>query len=229
MGKDCHRCGSALASPETFCPSCGAPQLRYEAGAESANGVAGPGNHLARDVQWRLAIGAAVTFAVPVGLLCSSVVPILSDGCCLWVVAGAVAAVGLYQRRSATRVLLRPTGVRIGTIIGILAAAIAAAFNAGSMLFERYVMHGGEAMDKMFLASMKQGSDAFASQLTQATPEQAEWAMRFWGFWSSPDGRAAATLLTAVMSAIGITVFSMIGGALGTRIFSGRNPSLRNS
>ncbi len=42
-------------------------------------------------------------------------------------------------------------------------------------------------------------------------------------FLLSPDGRAASALLTAVMTSAGITVFSMIGGALGTRIFSGRD------
>ncbi|AXC11553.1 hypothetical protein ACPOL_2229 [Acidisarcina polymorpha] len=140
-------------------------------------------------------------------------------------VGGAVAAVGLYQRRAASRLLTRPIGIQIGTIIGVLAAFVASAFNAGSMVFERYILHGGEAMEKAFQSSMEQGS-AMAAQFISAPPAQAKEALHF---WTSPDGRAAATLLTALMTSIGITVFSMIGGALGTRIFSGRNPSLRNS
>ena len=51
-----------------------------------------------REIQWKAALGAAVTFAVPVGVLCSPAVPVLSAGCCLWVLGGAVAAIGLYQR-----------------------------------------------------------------------------------------------------------------------------------
>jgi hypothetical protein len=225
MAKDCHRCGAPLASPETFCPNCGAPQLLYEAGGEGSDGAAEPGVPVLRDIQWSQAVGAAITFAVPVGLLCSPVVPILSSACCLWVIGGAVAAVGLYQRRSATRILARPVGVRIGTMIGMMAAAVAAAFNAAAMVLERYVLHGGDAIDKAYQATMEQVSVA-TMQVSSGSPAEVRDAMQF---LLSPDGRAASALLTALMSSVGITVFSMIGGALGTRIFSGRNPSLRNS
>jgi hypothetical protein len=223
MGRECHRCGAALASPEAFCSSCGAPQLRYEVDADAVNGAPDPNTAIPRDIRWKQAIGSAVTFAVPVGVLCSLFVPLY--GGWLWVIAGSIGAVGLYQRRSGTRVLGRGVGVRIGSIIGILAAAVAAAFSAGSMVIARYVLHGGDAIDKMFQASLKEGSD-FAARLMQASPEQAALAVRF---WSSPEGRAAATLVTVAISSIGITVLSMIGGALGSRIFSGRNSSLPNT
>jgi len=224
MVKDCHRCGSPLATPETFCPNCGAPQLLYEAGADGVEGAVETGATALRDIQWSQAVGAAVTFAVPVGLLSSPVVPVLSTACCLWVVGGAVLAVGLYQRRSATRILARPVGVRIGAIIGLMAAAVAAAFNAAAMVVERYVLHGGDAMEKTYQATMEQVSAA-TMQISSGSPAEMRDAMRF---LLSPDGQAASALLTALLSSIGIAVFSMIGGALGTRIFSGRNPSLRN-
>jgi len=224
MAKDCHRCGSPLASPETFCPNCGAPQLLYEAGGEGLDGAGPPSAAALRDIQWSQAVGAAVTFAVPVGILCSPVVPVLSGACCLWVMGGAVFAVGLYQRRSATRILARPVGVRIGTLIGLMAAAVAAAFNAAAVVVERYVLHGGDAMDKTCQATMEQVSAA-TMQLSSGSPGEVRDAMQF---LLSPDGRAASVLLTALLSSAGIAVFSMIGGAIGTRIFSGRNPSLRN-
>jgi hypothetical protein len=225
MGKDCHRCGSALGSPETFCPNCGAPQLRYVADTEDAEGTEEASGSGRREIQWKPALGAVITFAVPVGLLCSPIVPFVSSGCCLWVVAGSVAAIGLYQRRSATLTVGRRIGLRIGILIGILAATVATACNAGLMVFTRYALHGGTAMEKAFQLSMEQGS-TYAAQFSHASPAQADEIMRF---WLSPDGRAAATLLMALMSAAGIIVFSAIGGALGTRIFSGRNTSLRNS
>ncbi len=162
MGNDCHRCGSQLASPEMFCPNCGAPQLLYDAGAETEDGSSDLGSPTLRNIQWKPAVGAAITFAVPVGLLCSQVVPVLSGGCCLWVVGGAVAAVGLYQRRAATSILPRPVGIRIGTIIGIMAATVACAFNAGAAVFERYVLHGGDAMDKAYQATTEHDGAATA-------------------------------------------------------------------
>jgi hypothetical protein len=225
MGNDCHRCGSPLASPEMFCPNCGAPQLLYDAegGAGDATGIAA--TPAVRDIHWKAALGAAVTFAVPVGVLCSPVVPILSAGCCLWVVGGAIAAVGLYQRRAAVRTLARPVGIRIGTIIGLMAATVACAFNAGALVFVRYALHGGEAMEKAYQATMDQVS-ALTAQFSGGSPAESHEALQF---LLSPDGRAASALLTAVMTSAGITVFSMIGGALGTRIFSGRDPSPENS
>jgi hypothetical protein len=225
MGNDCHRCGSPLASPEMFCSNCGAPQLLYD-----AEGGAGEGTSLAsapavRDIHWKAAIGAAVTFAVPVGVLCSPVVPILSGGCCLWVVGGAIAAVGLYQRRAAVRTLARPVGIRIGTIIGLMAAVVACAFNSGALVFVRYALHGGEAMERAYRATMDQVS-TLTAQFSGGNPVESHEALQF---LVSPDGRAASALLTALMTSAGITVFSMIGGALGTRIFSGRDPSPENS
>jgi hypothetical protein len=225
MGKDCHRCGSPLGSPESFCPNCGSPQLLYDSGIDADSGPTAAPPPPPRKIEWKHAIGAAVTFAVPVGLLCSSVVPALASGCCLWVLAGAVAGIGLYKRRSASRILPPSAAMRIGTVLGLMAAAIAAAVNAGAAVFGRYVLHGGDAMEKLFASSMEQGS-AMASQMTSTSPEQTRQMLQF---WLSPDGRAAATLLTAVMFSIGITVFSTIGGALGARIFAGPNTSIRNS
>jgi len=221
MGKDCHRCGSPLAAPQMFCANCGSPQLLYQAGTETEAGSGDTVPAAGRDIQWKTAIGAAVTFAVPVGVLCSPVVPILSVGCCLWVVGGAVAAVGLYQRRSATRILPRRLGVRLGAIIGLIAATVAAAFNAGAMVLERYALHGGDAMEKAYQATMEQVASATA-QFSASSPAESRDAMQF---LLSPDGQAASALLTVLLTSLGIAVFSMIGGALGTRIFSGRNPS----
>jgi hypothetical protein len=225
MGNDCHRCGSALATPGTFCPNCGSPQLLYSAGDDATDNSTGVPPPALRGIDWKLATGAAVTFAVPVGLMSSSIVPLLEGGCCLWVLAGSVAGVWLYQRRSSTRSLPRPAGMRIGTILGLMAASIAAALNAASTVFARYVLHQGDAMERAFQSSMEQGS-LMASQLMSTSPDQSREMLQF---WLSPDGRAAAILLTTVMFSLGITVFSTIGGALGARIFSGPSPSVRNS
>ena len=223
--QDCHRCGASLPSPDMFCPTCGAPQLRYEPSVDAADGNTEAKGHARGEISWKQAIAAAVTFAVPVGLLSSSLVPLLSAGCCLWVIGGAIAAVALYQRRSASTVLSRHVGSRIGLIIGLFAAAVAAASDAVSMIFERYVMRGGESMEKAYQTSMEQAS-AMAAQISNHSPAQAQEMLRF---ALSPDGRAASALLSALMMSVGITVFSMIGGSLGSRIFSGRNTALRNS
>jgi hypothetical protein len=225
MVKDCHRCSTTLPPPGAYCPNCGAPQMLYDATADGPENENEGNPHALREIQWPAAIGAAVTFAVPVGVLCSSVIPILSAGCCLWVVGGAVCAVWLYQRRSASRMLPRPVGVRIGTIIGLMAAAVAAAFNGGALVFQRYVLHNGDAIEKAYQSVMEQVS-ATSAQLSTSSPAESRQVMQF---LSSPDGQAASALMSAVLASMGILLFSMIGGALGTRIFSERNPSPHNS
>jgi hypothetical protein len=231
MGNDCHRCGSPLTVSGMFCAHCGAPQLVYEAGSEAQEGSSQPAAAPLRDVHWKVAIGAAVTFAVPVGVLCAPV-QVLSWGWCLWVVGGSIAAVGLYQRRTAGRGLARRTGVRIGTIVGLMAAVVASAFNAGALVVVRYLLHGGDSMDKVYQTATEQAwiaaaplSDGFAHYVGAPAADTHQTLQ----FMLSPDGRAAMALLTAVMTSIGITLFSMLGGAIGTRIFSGRAPSPEKS
>jgi hypothetical protein len=95
----------------------------------------------------------------------------------------------------------------------------------------RYFLHGEDAVDRAYQTTMEQASAASAplaasfARFLGVPPSDPH---EFLDFVLSPDGRAAWALLTALMTSAGITVFSMIGGALGTRIFSGRDTSPRN-
>src|SRR5450432_1210828 len=103
----CHRCGGNLVPVETFCSNCGAPQLRIEEGIEGveAFNAASPrqaGGGESRDPSWKDAILAAIIFAVPVGLLCSNLLPFPAGLFFPLVIGGGVGAVNLYRRRAAT-------------------------------------------------------------------------------------------------------------------------------
>jgi hypothetical protein len=205
------------------------PQLLYDSGGEAGSGSTAAPPPPPRKIEWKHALGAATTFAVPVGLLCSFAIPAFAFGFFLWTGAGAMAGVWLYQRRSLGHRLGGGAGTRIGTILGLMAAAITAALNAGAIVADRYIFHGGNAIDNMFQAGIKQGSDNFNAQLSQPSPDQVEFARHFWGFWGSPDGHAAMALTCAAIWALGMVAFSSIGGALGARFFSAPNPSMRSS
>jgi hypothetical protein len=198
--------------------------IALDAGVEDATFTGTPPPPPPRAVDWKQAMGAAVTFAVPVGLICAAIVPVAPLDCLL-VMGGAVAGVWLYRRRLASRALPRPVGARIGTILGLMTAAVALGFNAGSMVVARYVLHGGDAMDKLFDSSLAEGS-RMAAQWMSSSPDVARQSLQF---WLTPDGRAAMTLLGAVLLTVGITLFATIGGAMGARIFSSPGPSVRNS
>jgi len=221
----CHRCGATLSASELFCPDCGSPQLKFAQQDETGSDYAGsrlPGT-VARSqgIAWKDAIVAALLVAVPAGLLSS--VSVLSWGCCLWVVGGAVLSIVMYHRRAPSFLLETRSGVRIGAVAGLIAAYSSLIGTAVWRLIARYVLHQGEAIDQLYISVIQQ-----STAMVQTNPDaEAQW--RTWvHFLMSPDGRAAYTLLNAATTSAGIILFSAIGGALGVRLLAARKPTLGN-
>ena len=221
----CHRCGATLSASELFCPNCGSPQLKFaqqEEGETTSAGVRPPGAPpRAQGLSWKDAILAALLVAVPAGLL--SAVSVLSWGCCLWVVGGAVLAIVLYHRRAPGFLLETRSGVRIGAVAGLIAAYSSVIATAIWRVFARYVLHQGYAIDQFYDAVIQQ-STAFVKTNPDA---EAQWHA-YVHFLMSPDGRAAYTLINAATTSVGIILFSAIGGALGVRLLAPRKTPLGN-
>jgi hypothetical protein len=221
----CHRCGATLSASELFCPDCGSPQLKFaqqdETGNEDASGRLPGTVARSQGIAWKDAILAALLVAVPAGLLSS--VSVLSWGCCLWVVGGAVLSIVVYHRRAPSFLLETRSGVRIGAVAGLIAAYSSLIGTAVWRLIGRYALHQGEAIDQLYLAVIQQ-----STAMVQTNPEaEAQW--HTWvHFLMSPDGRAAYTLLNAATTSVGIILFSAIGGALGVRLLAARKPTLGN-
>jgi hypothetical protein len=172
-------------------------------------------------ISWKDAILAALLVAVPAGLL--SAVSVLSWGCCLWVVGGAVLAIVVYHRRAPAFLLEIRSGVRIGAVAGLIAAYSSVIATALWRVFARYVLHQGSAIDQFYDSVIQQ-----SSALVQTNPEaEAQWHS-YIHFLMSPDGRAAYTLLNAATTSVGIILFSVIGGALGVRLLAPRKPTMGN-
>jgi hypothetical protein len=221
----CHRCGATLSASELFCPDCGSPQLKFaqqdEAGGEYTNGRLPGTVARAQGISWKDAIVAALLVAVPAGLLSS--VSVLSWGCCLWVVGGAVLSIVVYHRRAPSFLLETRSGVRIGAVAGLIAAYSSLIATGVWRVFARYVLHQGEAIDQFYDAVIQQ-----STALVQTNPDaQAQWRT-YVHFLMSPDGRAAYTLMNAATTSVGIILFSAIGGALGVRLLATRKPTLNN-
>jgi hypothetical protein len=225
MSPLCHRCGATLSAPELFCPNCGSPQLKFaqQDETESGYGSVRPPSAVARvqGISWKDAILAALVVAVPAGLL--SAVSVLSWGCCLWVVGGAVLAIVVYHRRAPTFLLETRSGVRIGAIAGLIAAYSSVTATSVWRVFARYFLHQGDAIDQFYDSVIQQ-----STALVQANPDaQAQWRT-YVHFLMSPDGRAAYTLMNAATTSVGIILFSALGGALGVRLLAPRKATLRN-
>jgi hypothetical protein len=221
----CHRCGANLSASDMFCPNCGSPQLKFaqqEEGETAHGGVRPPGAPpRAQGISWKDAILAALLVAVPAGLL--SAVSVLSWGCCLWVVGGAVLAIVLYHRRAPGFLLETRSGVRIGAVAGLIAAYSSVIATAIWRVFARYVLHQGYAIDQFYDAVIQQ-----STALVKTNPDaEAQWHA-YVHFLMSPDGRAAYTLINAATTSVGIILFSAIGGALGVRLLAPRKTPLGN-
>jgi hypothetical protein len=221
MDPVCHRCGTALNSPdELFCPHCGAPQLRYEPTAEPI-ASASPSPQIATGrgpdhVSWKAAITSAlivaILVAIPMALLST-----IYDFSLLWVLGGGIAAVSLYRRR----VGVPPTGRlgwRIGGLLGLLAAFISIATYGARSVIQRYALHSGEP--ELQIRSLAQQIAAAAEQANHSNPQTAAAATYLAHFWLSPDGAAAIVLGTAATFTFCTVLFAAAGGAIGARIAS---------
>jgi zinc-ribbon domain len=225
MSSLCHRCGASLGASELFCPNCGSPQLKFSQQAETDNAwAARPINAAPRaeGISWRDAILAALLVAIPTGLL--SAVTVLSWGCCLWIMGGAVLAVVVYHRRAPAFLLEIRSGLRIGAIAGLIAAYSSLIATAAWRVFARFVLHQGNGLDEFYAAVIQQ-----TNTMMQGNPDvQAQWHS-YVQFLLTPDGRAAYTLMSAASTSAGIIFLSILGGALGVRLVAGRKTTMSNS
>lgn len=225
MDSVCHRCGTAVNSSELFCPHCGAPQLRYEPADEAAPAPSFPTQTLGRDpgvVLWKDAITAALLVAVPVGILSS-----LLGLSVLWVTGGGIATISIYRRRTGLPPAGR-TGWRIGGILGVMAAFVSTAIDSLTLVLQRYLLHDGGSIDERFHQATQQ-AQLVAEQMNKSNPEAAAMMPWFIHFWQSPDGIAAMALMGTFLAALGMLLFSALGGALGAGIVSIGNRAQRSS
>lgn len=214
----CHRCGASLSVPDLFCPNCGAPQVKFGAAEGEAGHAADPRLPRSRPqgIRWDEAVRAALLVAVPAGVL--SAISVLSWGSCLWVVGGAALAIGLYRKRAAGSLLDTRSGLRIGSLAGLIAAYVSVGVTAAWRVFARFVLHQGGDIDRAYDSAIRQVM-ASAAQSDPSVQAQLGAIVRL---LLSPEGKAGLMLWSSLLSGAGIILFSALGGALGVRIFSAR-------
>lgn len=214
----CHRCGNPLQQDESFCAHCGAPQLVVD--TSEPIGSQAPVQRLGSEasrVQWRAGITSALLLAIPVGLLSA-----LSGGLStILVIAGGFGTILLYRKRTSGMTDGR-MGWRLGSILGMAAAAIATAADAVQLLVERYLLHHAALIDSQFQSVAQQMADQALKTNTEAM-QQAPQLIHAWAnFWLSADGHAAIQLLTATIVSLGMVLFAATGGAIAGRMLTPR-------
>jgi hypothetical protein len=168
-------------------------------------------------LRWRSAVSSALLVAGPAALLSA----MLNLGS-IWVFVGGFLTVAIYRRRTAAATDSK-LGWRIGGLMGMVAATLWLAIEGGSLVFDRYILHHGAAIDtelqsslQLAIAAMEQKNPTFATDYP--------W---FSHFWLSPDGIAAMFLGGSCALALSMILFSALGGALGGRFLHARAASRR--
>lgn len=217
MEQVCHRCGTALNGSDPFCPHCAAPQLRYEAAEESAPFAdTTPAQRLTArhldGISWRDAILAAALIALPAGLLSS-----LIGFEALWVIGGGMAVIALYRRRTGS---LPSSGMgwRIGGVLGLFSAVVAATIDGVRLLMQRYVFHQGAILDQQFRDAIEMNAKTVGALFAGSNANMASALADSQRFWLSPEGAAAMVLGNTAGLLVSMLLFAAAGGALGARL-----------
>jgi hypothetical protein len=214
----CTRCHQAIQTYDCYCPACGLPQLLYT--SEGLPGQAQPEqwNEAVRDaseVAWKPALRAAMTLAVPAGLLCSLLSPVGIFGLFLMAMA-AYWAVVLYVRSQRAAWITVGAGARIGLVTGVVGSWTAAATTGVTLFAMRFLFHNGKFIDDFWLDFVNQqmaqqwatmGVDAPTIVLLKA------WLL-------SPEGRAGFMMGGVLFLMGGLLLFAVGGGALGAKLLA---------
>jgi hypothetical protein len=208
----CHRCGGTLDEDGLFCPHCAAPQLGIEArepAAERETPLAASALESPRGVDWGSVVRLAVLLSIPVGLVAPFFFPM--------VIVGPVVMISLYQRERPRTPLDGRSGLRMGALMGLLAAYVSAFGLAAWQLCDRYLLHRASAMDAQYALQVQQSAET-TRRMTQSSAVDARQAKMMLDFFLSPEGRVTYTLFSTVVMACGIVLLAALGGLLGARL-----------
>jgi hypothetical protein len=143
------------------------------------------------------------------GLLAAA--PVVSIGCCLWVLAAGAVAVHFYRQRAAVTVSTG-LGARLGAVTGMVASLVSSLFNTLSLL----IMGSGKMREAMRQA-MEQSARSNPDPNAQAMAE------RLMEFMTSPGGFALVMTLGFALNFLLLMAFAAGGGALGASLFGKRD------
>lgn len=213
----CHKCGASVEDGAPFCPKCSAPQIRVNAATPPLPpGTPGDAQPPAQPVPLRpmklqssATLPAALMAGVVMGLL--SLIPVVSIGCCLWMLLGGIFAVRLYQNR-APGLVTGGMGARLGALSGLFGFIVYALGFAAQIGFGRGEGLKSEMIRQLHEAAAK-NSDPNAQQVAEKL--------------ATPEGIVMILIIGLVAFLFGFLVFGSIGGAVGAAIFGKRQQNAR--
>ncbi|MDE3187398.1 MAG: hypothetical protein KGM96_07735 [Acidobacteriota bacterium] len=230
METTCTRCHQTTQAESCYCPHCGLPQLVYAGDNSGGQAPSEPWAGAVRDastIDWKPAMRAALTLAVPAGLLSSAISPVGVLGL-FWMAGAAAWAVLLYMRSQRPAWITIGAGARIGLVTGLLAAWLAFAVSGGTLFVQRFVLHQSTQIDadwktrvnmsqemaQEWTAGMGSSDAAHAEAVALRAQVQA-WMM-------SPWGHAGIETFGIAVNSLFLLFFAAGGGAAGARMLARR-------
>lgn len=224
----CTRCHQPVLAENCFCPTCGLPQLVYTGEGPDPQVTAERWSAAARDasmVDWKPAIRAALTLAVPAGLLCSAASPVGVFGL-VWMGAAAAWAVVLYMRRQGPAWLTIGAGARIGLVTGLFAAWLAFSVGGCALFVQRFVLHRASQMDTDWKTRVTTSQEMAQEWTAGMEPTEASEAKavrnQVMAWMLSPWGQAGIEAFGIAFNSVFLLFFAASGGALGARLMARR-------
>jgi len=221
----CNRCHQSVPADSTYCPACGLPQLVYSAEGEGAVPAASerwpePVRD-ASSIDWKPGMRAALTLAVPAGLLSSGISPMSVLG--IFGMAGAaVGAVMLYMRSQRPAWITIGAGARIGLVTGLIAGWVAFGVSGIWLFVQRVVLHQAGQIDAVYTAFLdafeQKAHESMASMTTTDAAQLQATLGQIQAWLTSPEGHAAIWAISIAFNCAFLVLFAVGGGALGARI-----------
>ena len=221
----CNRCHQSVPVDSCYCPACGLPQLVYSADGE---GGVPPGSERwpepvrdAGSIDWKPGLRAALTLAVPAGLLSSGISPLSALGI-FWMAGAAAAAVVLYMRSQRPAWITIGAGARIGLVTGLIAGWVAFGVSGIWLFVQRVVLHQAGQIDSVytaFLVAFEQKAHESMASMTASDAAQLQATLAQIQAWlTSPEGHAAIWAISIAFNCAFLVLFAVGGGALGARM-----------
>ncbi len=161
-------------------------------------------------IRWDLAWKGALLCGVGAAVL--STIPIVSVGCCLWMLGAGALAVTLYQKQVPGTLITPGMGMRVGALAGVFGFIVNAVVSTISFVAFRAKGDFRRAMQEQMDKQLSSNPD----------PKVREMAQRMLEWISTPQGAATMMVLVLVTLAIVFVLFTAAGGALGASMFGRR-------
>ena len=161
-------------------------------------------------IHWDLAWKSAMLCGVGAALL--SAIPVVSLGCCLWMLGAGALTVQLYRKRVPGAVITPGMGMRLGALSGVCGFVVNAIVTTASFVAQRSSGTFRQAMEEQMKKQMANTPDPKAQEIMQ----------RMMDWMATPQGAATMMILVLVFMSVIFVLFTAAGGALAASMRGSR-------